>query len=532
MTKTLVVDNWRGNLTQYSDGDINSGNAYVQNTGGNDPFTKPGNLTWSKASTRIDEAEAVITDLIMAGKERVESGILYVYAIGHTGRLYKIQVNDPVTYNPDYDNPVLLTTLTAGTPTFTRGGFIDFFGATEKIYIGHDKGVTTVAFNGTGEAAISGTWTQTVPRPLKQFVGKLYSGNGSNIAEIDSTGTQTTATKLSPGFPDNTQVRDIDVTPDGNYLQMVVTRLALPDITSTTQDVISTASTESYIFKWNGTDTGYTSFTTFPSFSLTSNTMFGNSQYTFGYDQTGQAIFNPSEKLLSQQEIISPLPNAISNTGSMATWISPLWYAGFMEADFGMYGTFDFDVGTGYWYPFFQFATGTETDIIQVPCQISVSNFGIGSSSNGYTDGVYGTPKIYFSTLETSAGPTTKYKFYKWSPPSSVIYTTGDALEGALYQTQAQLFSKKATVKEVRIYSEPWVANNSFSIELIGSSGTPMTNGSKTFTSGSNLTVGNDYAWWTPDVAPTYNLGLLITNLGTANFTIMKVEIDIAEGGQ
>jgi len=196
----------------------------------------------------------------MCGKERVESGILYVYAVGHTGRVYKIQVNNPATYNPDYDNPVLLTTLTSGSPTFTRGGFMDFFGATERIYIGHDKGVTRVDFDGTNETAISGTWTQTVPRPLKQFIGKLYIGNGSNIAEIDSTATVTSSTKLSPGFPTNTQVRDMDVTTEGNYLQMVVSRLALGDITSATQDTTSTASTESYIFKWNGTDTGYTAF--------------------------------------------------------------------------------------------------------------------------------------------------------------------------------------------------------------------------------------------------------------------------------
>ena len=530
--KTLVIDNWRGNLTQYSDGDINSGNAYVIPSAGSDPVSKPGNLTWSRASVQIDEAGAVITDLIMAGKERVESGILYIYAIGHTGRLYKIQVNDPGTYNPDYDNPVLLATLTAGTPTFTRGGFIDFFGATEKIYIGHDKGVSTIAFDGTGEAAVSGTWTQTVPRPLKQFVGKLYAGNGSNIAEIDSTGTQTTGAKLSPGFPDNTQVRDLDLTPDGNYLQIVITRLALPDITSTTQDVVSTASIDSFISRWNGTDIGTTATTTFPSFSLTSNIMFGNSQYTFGYDQMGQAVFNPTEKLLSQQEIISPLPNAISNTGSMATWISPLSFEGFMEADFGMYGTLDSDLGTGYWYPFFQFATGTETDIIQVPCQISVSNFGIGSSSNGYPDNVYGTPKIYFSTLETSSAPTTKYKFYKWAPPSSGVFTTGNALDGAVYQTQNQMFSKKITIKEVRIYAEPWVANNSFSVDLIGSSGTAISGGSKTFTAGSNLTIGDDFAWYTPDCAPTYTLGVKITNLGTTNHVIMKVEIDVAEGGK
>src|SRR3990167_8341274 len=209
MTKTLVVDNFRGSMTAYQDGDINSGLAFVVNVVGYNPFVKPGNLTWCRSSVQIDSGGSVITDLIMAAKERVESGILYVYAIGHTGRLYKIQVNDPVTFNPDYDNPVLLATLTAQSPTFTRGGSIDFFGATERIYIGHDKGVTRIDFDGTNETfiGVAGSYTATIPRPLKQFIGKLYFGNGANIGEIDSTATITDYTKLDPGFPDNTQIK-------------------------------------------------------------------------------------------------------------------------------------------------------------------------------------------------------------------------------------------------------------------------------------------------------------------------------------
>lgn len=532
--KTLVIDNFRGNLTQYQNGDINSGNAFFYNTGGNDPFTHPGRLSWSRAGVQIDPNEDVIQDLILAGKERVESGILYVYCIGHTGRLYKIQVNDPTTFDPDYDNPVLLTTLVAGTPTFTRGAFIDFFGATDRIYIGHDKGVTRVDFNGANETVVGvlGSWTQTVPRPLKQFVGKLYIGNGANLAEIDSTATVTTYAKLSPAFPAGTQVRDIDVSSDGNYLHSVVTRLALPDMTTITQDATQTASADSYIFKWNGTDAGYTAYDTFPSFSLTANTMFGSNQYTFGYDQSGAALYNPTEKIISLQEIPSVQPNAVTNTGNIVNWLTPLPYEGGMEADMGIYGSFDLDVGTGYWYPFFQFPTGDETDVVQVPFCLSISNFGIGASTNGYTDGIFGSPKMYFSTLETSYLPTTKYKFYKWAPPSSLFFSQGEVLEGALYQTQNQIFSKKVTIKEVRIYAAPWVANNSFSIDLIGSNGEPMTGGSKTFTAGSNLTIGDDFAWYSPDCAPTYAIGVLITNLGTANHIISKIEIDYSIGGQ
>lgn len=535
MIETLTVDNFKGQWTSYADGDINSGYSWNANSAGQNPFVKPGNLTWMETPVQIDSAGAVITDLILAGKERVESGILYVYAIGHTGRLYKIQVNDTATFNPDYDTPVLLATLTAGSPTFTRGGFMDFFGSTERIYIGHDKGLTRIDFAGTNETAVSGTWTQNVPRPLKQFVGKLYIGNGSNMAEMDSTATITTSTKLSPGFPDNTQVRDIDISPEGTYVQIVVSRLALPDITSTTQDTTSTANSESYIFSWNGTDTGYTSYHTFPSFSLGANIMFQNYQYTFGYDQFGMAIFNPIQKITWITEQLSPMPNAVLSSGNMVMWLAPLSYLGVLEIDLIAWGSVDYEVGQpfGYWDLMFMNATEPETDILRVPLMMSVSNAGIGASSNGYADNIYGTSKIYFSTLESSDGPTTAYRFYKWNMSvATVVPLVSDAIDAGVYQTQVQLFSKKITIKEVRVYGEPWVADNEFTVDLIGSGGNTIGGSSKTFTAGTNLTIGNDFAWYTPDCKPTYQIGLSVTNSGTANHTINKVEIDYTIGGK
>lgn len=536
MIKTLVIDNFKGQLTSYESGDINSGRSLIAVCSGQNPFLKPGSLTWNEAPVQIDSAGSVITDLILAGKERVESGILYVYAIGHTGRLYKIQVNDPTTFNPDYDNPVLLTTLTSGTPTFTRGAFIDFFGTTEKIYIGHDKGVTNVNFDGTGEAVVGAavSWTQTVPRPLKQFVGNLYAGNGTNIAEIIQAGTVSTYTKLSPSFPNNTQVRDIDLSVEGNYIDIIVSRLSLFDVTSATQETISTANSESYIFKWNGTDVGYTAFSTFPTFSLDANTLFQNYQYTFGKDQFGTAVYNPTEKLFAIPESPGIMPNAISSTANLLTVMSPLYFNSVLEADMYCWGSFDFEIGQppGVWDLFFVNATSPETDIVRVPLQLPVSNTGLGSSSNGYSGSLYGSSKIYFSTLETSSAPTTKYRFYKWRPVTSPQVAVGTVLTDAIYQTQTQIFSKKITIKQVRVYGEPWVANNAFEIDLCGSDLNPITNGTYTFTAGSNLTIGDDFAWWTPDIAPTYALGIAVINKGTANHVINKIEIDYNIGGQ
>lgn len=543
--QTLVIDNFRGSMTPYLDGDINSGLTNVVEVFGYDPFIKPGNLTWYETAIQIDPAGSVITDLVLCGKTRVESGIVYVYAVGHTGRVYKIQVNNPATYEPNYDNPVLLTTLTLGSPTFTRGGFIDFYGNTEKIYIGHDKGVTRLNFDGTGEEVVGDVaqWTQTVPRPFAQFLGILNIGNGSNIAQIDATNTVVSYTKLSPGFPTGSQVRDMDVTPDGNYLEMIVSELALSDITATTPDTSILSPQNSYKALWTGNTDGITSFTTYASVALSANTTFGDSSYAFGYDVRGGGVWNPVRKFLTSSPTSafgeSPNPNGVIGAGNMILWATTLPFEGNLQMLLTMYGgASDYEYEAGYYSPYNQAATGDETDVMRVPCQILVSNFAQGGSTSGYVDNIFGEPKIYFSTLETSSTPTTKYKLYKWSLAPSGL---GEALVGAVYQTQNQIFSKKVQVKEVRIYGEPWVANNAFTVDIIGSAGTPITGGSKSFVAAAStgnpaasgvITIGDDFAWYRPDMAPTYTVGIRITNDGTANHTINKIEIDYAAGGK
>lgn len=536
VVKTLVIDNFRGMMTNYYFGDINSGRSWIQVVSGQNPFLKPGQLTWSEQPTLIDSAGSVITDLIMCGKERVESGISYVYAVGHTGRVYKIQVNNPSTYNPDYDNPVLLTTLTAQSPTFTRGGFIDFYGATERMYIGHDMGVTQLNFNGTGETFVgsTGSWVQTVPRPIRQFAGNLVVGNGTNIAIIDSTLTVTSYTKLSPGFPAGTQTRSIVLSPDGQYVEMAVNRLALEDITSTAQPTSANSVLDSFIYRWNGQDLAASSITSLPSISVDATVLFQDKQFSVGNDAFGKGIFEGPNKIFNMPEVSEISPNAFTTTGGALIFTVPLYFNGFLECDTFFFGNFDFEVGVplGFWDIMFQNATTPQTDVLRVPMMLPISNTGLGASNNNYTGNIFGTPKIYFSTLETSSG-TTKYRLYKWKFLDSLQLASTTALSNALYQTQTKLFPKKVVPLEVRIYGEPWVSGNSFQIDLTGSlSSTTITGGTKVFTAGTNLTVGNDMAQYNPQIAPTYALGVSITNLGTVNHTINKIEIDYKEAGK
>lgn len=527
--KTLTVNNFQGRLSRFSDGDINSGYAKYAKTFGNDPFSKPGNLTWFEQPTRIDSGESVITDLIVAARPRLESGITYVYAIGHTGRLYKIQVNDPTTYNPNYDNPVLLATLSVNSPTFKYGSSINFFGSSQQIYIGHDKGATKINFDGSGEAQVGvvGSWTADVPRPAVQFGAFLYFGNGVNLTEVIAGGTVASYAKLSPAFPVGTQVRDLDVSPEGNYIQIIVSRVSQPDMTVATQDTSSLSSADSYRFLWDGVTAGTSSYENFNSYSINSNLSFGPYTYTMGYDLGSTAIYSGGNKIITLTNSLSPNFNALFSTGNLMGFASPEQDNGFLKGTLMTYGQYDRESPEGL-YRFFRISATTQTDIIQIPYCGIVSNLFYGSSSAGYTGNVVGSAKVYFSTLETSSTPTTKYKLYKFT---TVPTGLGTAIAG-VYETQTQLFSKKVKLSEVRIYGEPWVANNSFTVELIGSSGGVISGSSKTFTVGSNLTAGDDFAWYSPATTPTYAIGLRITNAGSVNCVINKVEIDYAGAGK
>ena len=711
--KTLIIDNFQGRLTRYKEGDINSGFAKYNTTFGNDPFTNPGNLTWFEQPIRIDPDASVITDIIMAQKVRLESGITYVYAVGHTGRFYKIQVNDPSTFNPNYDNPVLLTTLTASSPTFKYGASIQFFGATEKVYIGHDVGVTSVNFDGTGEAFIGATganqWVQNVPRMSVNFTGILYWTNGTNIAAIDSTATVTNYQRLSPGFPVGTQARDIDVNGEGNYVYIVVARVPQPDMTVTTQDTNSLSSGDSYFIGWNGTDPGYTTYNPFNSYSINAHLSYGQNSALMGYDLGGAAIYQGSTKMVSLPLSNCPVPQALFSISNLLGFAAPEQAEGVLTSTILVYGAYDQEIPLGL-YRFFRNDTleesstaatlpGSGTNVtgigdaawdnpsritaddgsfsesglagggaavdyivslvksdgiisttnkassivwtenptlsvgtyggssdlwgevwtaddinssnfgavlvagtlggsdytnylkgsdfgfaipvdstikgieltiernydvfrfpdpepgdpsigprvdyfkitvyyanpavqpnaIQIPsCQV-VSNLLFGSSLAGYDDNIIGSAKLYFSSFEATQSGLDQYRFYKFT-----TFPTGDGttIQG-VYETQNQFFSKKVEIKEVRVYCDPLLANNSLTVDLIGSSGNPMDEGSKTFTVGQNdIALGQDYLWYTPSCAPTYSVGVRVTNLGSVNNVINKIEIDYTGGGQ
>lgn len=528
---TEVIDNFTGRLTRRSTGTLNSGFAKYATSFGYDPFSDPGNLTWLEQPIAIAGLPGGAT--VIAAKVRLESGTTYVYTLQNSGALYKIQVNDTATKNPNYDTPVLLTTI-ATNNLWNNGDWgtsLQFYGSTLKIFIGSPKGVTSVNFDGTGEAFIGllASYTSSVPRPCAQFLGKLYFGNGSNIIEIDSTETVTSYAKLSPGFPTGTFVRDLDVSPDGNYLQITVSTINAPLNGSINQETSSLASTDSYKFYWNGTDTGYTAFDSYSGYSFTSNTAFGQNNYTLGYDLGGTAIYSGSQKQISLPNLISPTFGAVFSTGNILGFASPEYVqsSANLDGSIFLYGQYDEEVPKGL-FRFLRLAPTSGTDIISMPVCLTVSNLFYGSALAAYPGNVVGSAKLYLSAYETDAS----FQYSKFYTFTTVPTGLGTAI-GGVWESQQQLLGKKAKPTNVRFYMEPLVANNSFKIDLIDSGGNVISGGSQTFTVGSgDVVAGQDFVWYTPQTASLYSVGVRITNLGSVNWTGEKLELDWSPQGK
>lgn len=531
--KTLVIDKFNGRLTRARDGDINSGMANFYSSWGYDAQQFTGTLAFSEGATDI--TKGVITDCVMSQRVRVESGVTYCYAIGHLGRLYKIQVNDPTTKNPDYDTPVLLATLSSG-QTFHFGASLDFYQSSiaEKIWIGHDKGITSIKFDGTTETNFTSGWTPDVPRQQIQFTGSIYFTDGANLAQIGAAETVLTHTALNPGFPANSQARDIDVTADGRYVVTVVTRNPLGDMLASTPDTGSIAAMPSMLVYWNGTDTAASSSTNFPSFSMSAYQTFASYEYLFGYQVGGAMFGTPSKVIMVDEFTNAPLPNAIASSGDYVGWATTIFNVatGHTSALVALYGTLEEPIPVGYYRQLIKPSTLTNGDVVRIPSFSAISLFANAGSSSGYTTpplNLYGTGKSYFSTVEYD-GVNTVYGFYMFKDVISYLTPTN----AGVYETQHQVFSRQIKPTQVRVYYEPTGALSagvSFKIDLIGIDGSVLPGGSYTLSTSNQMTPTSVVTQYSAQVGATPVLGVRVTNIGIYTPYIHRIEVDYTSYG-
>ena len=534
---TLTITNLGGPLTRRNTGDIKSGLAKYETSWGYDPYSKPGNLTWMEQPVSIlSGTGGDANGVIVAMKTRPQTGTAGQYgvrAISSGRALYHIRVNDDSTTNPNFDSPSVLATSLPGGGLDLNANMV-FYGNPLKIFhLGNV--VAKVNFDGSAPASIANASVVSGSGGLATFLGKVYFGNGNNIGEIDSTELLVTERKLSPGLPENVIVKDLDVTTDGNYLQLTVSELdEQPALDGSDEDTGIAGSINSHKFLWNGIDSGATASEVHKAVTLTANDVFGDKNYSFGLDQAGAAIFQGSEKIITLPKVRSPNPGATFSTSNMLAFCASEYDENNTRftASLFHYGQYDNEVQTGL-YRLLRHPAQVEDDVIQVPTALQVSNLLYTRRISGYTGNIAGRSKVYFSTVEEDAASTSRdYKLWRFETAP-----TGNAsIVAGTYETQTQMFSKKVKVPEVRIYTEPLIGGNDFIVDLIGSGGSVMAGGSQRFqVATGSVATGTDMVHFNPGIAPTYALGVRITNssvTGVANWTANKIEVDYAEGGR
>src|SRR3990167_7346892 len=533
--KTLTITELGGPLTRRNDGDINSGLAKYDPSWGYDPYSKPGNLTWMEQPVSILSlagANSVIG--IMKVRSEGDQGFVYAVSNGGSGRLRRIQVNDTTTTNPNFDTHSVMGAMPIA-PSQDRNPGMVFYGSTEKIFYGdNDTSLAKINFDGSSPStiALASSVISGVPRPMITFLGKIYFGNGNNIGEIDSTELVITGAKLSPALPVGVFVKDLDVTPDGNYLQMTASKNAPADFDASPAAGNGIA-TESFKFLWNGIDEAATYFEEYGGTNLTAGQTFGDKNYALGFEPFGTAIFSQQNKIVTLPNVISPHPTATFSTGNVLGFMSPEYVDGELRGSLFNYGQFDSDAPAGL-FRILRHESTVKTDVPIVNAVANVSNLFYFPSYSSYTNDTAGVGKIYFTTKEASADANADSRSILWR--FTTVPTGVGSIVAGTYETQTQLFSKKVKVSEVRVYTEPLIGGNDFIVDVIGSGGSVIAGGSQRFGVGtSSMAVGTDMVQFNPAMAPTYAVGVRLTNssvTGVANWTATKVEVDYGPAGK
>lgn len=521
---TRTIGGWLNGATRFEVGTLDSGFVKYLKSWGGQTFYNPPELSFLENPVEVSSVNLTTSDLIVASRARVESGITYIYAITQTAKLLKIQCNTISPPSPNSETITLLATLSAGSPTFKYGTSMIFAGATEAIYIGHDAGLTSINFDGTGEAFINtsapGAWIANVPRFGQVFAQYIYYTNGSNLAQYSvASNIITTYEVLTPGFPANYQARDIRVTSDGRYIVTAISRTPQIDITSSSIDTSVVGSTDSFLVYWNGADAAPSSFSQIPSFTVTSYYTFNNSEYSFGSDALGACLYTPLTKELTLFGDDAPAPNAIGASGNMIGWGSSRFDLNTFTryASIYIFGQNEREIPQGL-YRLMRFgATAPQTDIIRVPMILLATGIDWTSSYN-YPNPAFGNGKVYFSTVEYN-GSAVAYRFYRFSLIPLMLDPT---MTGATMETQTEIFSpKKVICSEIRVYIKP-TTGTSFQVNLLDASQNIA------FSQTVSPLSTDDLIKINPQMKPVASTSLQLVNMGigTTSPTFTKIELD------
>lgn len=555
--QTIVISNFAGRLTRIQNGDLNSGFAKYATSFGYDPFTKPMNLTWFEQPTSIaSSGDGPLQDAVMGMIALFDSinNVQYVFGIGDSGKLYRIQVNESNPQNPNVDSVIGVTSVLGN---YKFGAGMAMFGAIPRLYLGADSAVVSASIVGfahntqTANVATNNL-VGNIARPLKTFIGKLIFGNGPTFGAVSQTGTVTSSiftvntaqgpiySEINPALNSDMVIRDLDVSTDLTYLLATASTMPTEELTSVPDDRQNAGVSESALYGWNGYDQAITTATQLPSYTASALHTYLQRNMFFSNDAFGASVNNGVEKILSLPNTKSPNPNATASNGNFLTWVTTevnntnssvygsLFYYGSLDSENpeGLYrvARFNSNLTNGFVY--------------QMPANILVGSksFGVNNAVTNVNN--TGLGKHYISlfnvnNVEGTTGGAGTSKLYRFVLTS----TSSSTPQAGVYETQTQLFSKRAGASQIRVYCEPTVAGNGFRLDFIDVDGSVMENGTFTYTyaAGTDITKLQgplERINFNPSLKTFFGLGVRITNTGTTNMTIKKVEVDVSEEGK
>ena len=531
--QTIAITNFDGNLVKNMIGDLNSGDCPISlSYGGLNPFYNQ--FAGSFSCMHVGQTITGVVDPIIKWVNHCEDGgggniIPYVYGFGMNGNVYQVTSNLGSTVTADYDSLTAFTYNLVGSATMKYGGNLivsSINGGNSLLYAGTDTGVYAASSFNTGSATwtiLTGGLSSGYPRPLIEFLGKLYAGNGNNIAETTDGVTFTTLSKLNPSLPSGFFIRDMAVSNDGKYLVMIASgaagsgtgySLGQFDISAGIQK--GNQPINSVVVLWNGSDTGYNSIVFFNRVNLT-NIVVSNTETTFiGKDEEGLSLYDASANKIS----------SLSDSTSLTSIQTPISVFSVGKKIFflAQQGTnihlFCVNRDTNKIYSLWhKLINGIE--VIKGGCIIP--SFHLSNALNQDISRL----KIYFSFSFLPVATASNNNLWTMHLQNY----SGDTPQTAYYSTQVQKFSKKIQVKEIRVFCEPTTTGNSLTLNMINSSGTTINGGNMVYSyaAGTNTTSNQgalDLITFTPSMNPTQSLGIQLLNTG---MVINKVEVDFLE---
>lgn len=540
----IVITNFSGRLTRIPNGDLNSGFAKFGTSWGYDPFTKPMNLTWMEGPTDVTG----VNDMVLDGQLRfIGESAPMVYMIGSTGKLWKVQTVS--TTNNALHSVVGIHSVLSGGATYEKGGSIRPFGVSSLFYVGSDTQINSIRPDGSADTVIgtAANYAANVYRPLAEFKGNLVFGNGNTIGEINSSGTVTSSvvgtgigniySALVPPLPIASRVHDLDVSLENEYIQISASETDYESIaTAGSPALVNTIPSNSRIFYWNGIDGTATAGVNIPTTLVTALQSYLNKNHFFASDSMGAGVFNGAEKLFSLPNNKSPLPNATGVNGQFLFWVAPERVVPDIDGNtrnfqtMFYFGALDRENPPGLFRVMRQTpAAGSYGSTAEMPFAklVSVQYSDLNAAQSSVRSTSFGTHYYSYRDISDDTVAQSVLGLRRLNVPP----TGSGTPQLGVYETQTQLFSKKVSIKQVRVYTEPTVTGNGFDLDLIGSDGNVITNGdfSYSFAAGTDTTLlqgALERINFNPAMDSTYALGVRITNTGTTHMTIKKIEID------